>query len=805
MRTVIRRSRSWSLPGRNGAPRECAKGSAASMASTAAFCALTFLSGLGWAAEPMPDGGNVAYVESSESITSDISEATPAPDATMAANTAAATAAGRTPGTFGVTSSGAATYRIPIWTPPGVGSVELDLALVYNSRGGNGVIGQGWSLSGLSAIARCNRTMAQDGAPAAVANTLADRYCLDGQQLKLVSGAYGAPDSVYATEIETFSRIVASGSAGNGPASFTVTSKNGLVYEYGTSPDSQVFAGTSGTVRAWALSVVRDRAATASGNSIAITYANDARNGAYTNGTFRVAEIAYPTTATGQGPFYRLHFGYSPRPATDPVAGYLAGHAVQEPNQLDSITIRNDTSGATIKSYRLAYAQGTSSGRLQLRSVQECSATDCMAPTTIDYQQGSPGWGASADSGIRSSAKASMRAVDLNGDGRSDLLYPVGQGNSVMRWWVAFGQPGGFGTPVDTGVTADAGVKLIPGRFLGNDRAQFLVPQGSTWTLLNYNNSAFQRVNTGLVLGGEYLAADIDGDGLDDLISVTVSTGAALQARRNVTVPVAGSTLVSFAPVRETIWTAPGGALVGSGGFTNVADINGDGRADLAVHTWTSTKRGGSWLTPLLSNGFGTPFTPGAKLDFWQDGKLLVVDWNADGCSDFLQISGVLVSDCAGSFDRIPVAPTNVQLDAEGHATILPVDWDEDGRTDLLYVRSGSALVRQHMERGSVHGQRRRGTGRQRASVLRTRPRGWSLTWTATPSRILPTGTTVAMEKSSITCTRHPGRPPTWRRRSEMDSAWRRARAIHRFRPATTRNIRMQPSRKSILAGPCTS
>ena len=98
----------------------------------------------------------------------------------------------------------------------------------------------GWSIAGLSTIARCNRTWAQDGAAAGVTNTLADRYCLDGQQLKLVSGMHGTAGAVYATEVETFSRIVANGVAGNGPASFTVTTRNGLIYEYGGTVDSRI-------------------------------------------------------------------------------------------------------------------------------------------------------------------------------------------------------------------------------------------------------------------------------------------------------------------------------------------------------------------------------------------------------------------------------------------------------------------------------------------------------------------------------------------------------------------------------------
>ncbi len=313
--------------------------------------------------------------------------------------------------------------------PPGVGEVGLDLALAYASRSGSGSIGTGWSIAGLSTIARCNRTWAQDGAAAGVTNTLADRYCLDGQQLKLVSGTHGVAGAVYATEVETFSRIVAYGVAGNGPASFTVTTKNGLIYEYGGTADSRIHAGASTTIRAWALSRVRDRAGVGTGNAITLTYANDAQYGAYTNGSHRIASITYPTTATGAGPFYRVDFAYSARPASDVPSGYLAGNRVRDPFQLDRITVLTVGTATPIKSYSLGYETAPVSGRLRLVSVQECGATTCLQPTTIAYQNGASGWLPMVHTGVAVSNTKAPVPLELNGDGVSDLLYPVNAGN----------------------------------------------------------------------------------------------------------------------------------------------------------------------------------------------------------------------------------------------------------------------------------------------------------------------------------------------------------------------------------------
>ena len=125
------------------------------------------------------------------------------------------TVAGFTPGVFRVSETGAATYEIPIKVPPGTAGLEPKLSLVYNSQAGNGLVGMGWSLSGLSVIARCPRTNAQDGVRGGIKYNQDDRFCLDGQRLMLIGGtSYGAANSEYRTERESFSKITASSTTG---------------------------------------------------------------------------------------------------------------------------------------------------------------------------------------------------------------------------------------------------------------------------------------------------------------------------------------------------------------------------------------------------------------------------------------------------------------------------------------------------------------------------------------------------------------------------------------------------------------
>lgn len=613
-------------------------------------------------------------------------------------------AAGRTSTSFGVNATGAATYTIPLTVPPGIGDLKLELALAYDSRQPDGVMGVGWNVTGLSAITRCNRTVAQDGYAQGITLSLSDRFCLNGQQLKLTSGTYGQPGSTYATELESFALITASSASlvGQGPAAFTVTTKNGLIYQYGTTADSQILAGNSGTIRAWALSQILDRV----GNAINLTYSNDTANGSY-----RISQIQYPLVVTGSGPYYTVVFNYSARPALDVPSGYIGGYLVREPNQLITITTET-SSGGVIKTYNLAYTQAAVTGRNTLTSVQECSASTCLSPTTIAYQGGASGWSTAPNTvGSFPGAYPALGPWygDFNGDGRTDIAYgecasecPSGLftgsygSNAQLEIYVMLASGSGYGSPIDTGMqvpynwTSASAYYPFPmvGHVLGSGQDQLLVEQNSSWTVLNFNGTNFTPSNTGVPVNGEFMLADVDGDGLVDLVS-WVDTGT-IMVRRNITL---ANGVAQFATTAQSVYTAPTPWTTNGSSFyarreITTADFNADGRADLLVP-------GSSGWVPLLSNGVDAngavnPFTawPSFVGSSGPGGGLQMFDWNGDGCTDIALATELLVSNCANGFTA-HILPSGVGLVEVGvgvfQAPVL-LDWDGDGRQDLMYL-----------------------------------------------------------------------------------------------------------------------
>ncbi len=188
-----------------------------------------------------PSGGTMLSEIVRQAISGSTAYSTAINPATYSINTGLAV--GKTPGSLVV--GGSAGYSVPIAIPSGTNGLQPSVSVNYSSDFSDGVLGMGWDLGGLSVITRTNKTIYNDGKSDAIRCDLTDKYALDGKRLVTLSGyTYGADNSVYGTELEEFSKIVAHGATGQGPEYFTVYTKSGLIYEYGNTTDSKLKNGT---------------------------------------------------------------------------------------------------------------------------------------------------------------------------------------------------------------------------------------------------------------------------------------------------------------------------------------------------------------------------------------------------------------------------------------------------------------------------------------------------------------------------------------------------------------------------------
>ena len=593
---------------------------------------------------------------------------------------------GRTAGSWGVSPSGAANYSIPIWVQPGPKNMQPSLAFTYNSQGGNGTMGVGWGLSGFSSIDRCPWTEAEDGKAISVNVSATDRFCLDGNKLRITSGPlanYGATGAVYQTEIANFSRVTSVGTAGSGPQSFLVHTKAGLILEYGSTEDSRVLLGLSTTVYRWLLNKVSDR----EGNSYVITYTTD-------NSVGRVPlKVNWAKTSSGIYQ-YEAYFSYTNK--SDPrdiVTMRQGSDTITTKLILNSVAIGYSASGSSYspkRQYILNYLPSPVTGQSRLTEIKECatSISVCLKPSSISYQNGLAGVSSSATTtGVPAGAPGKY---DFDGDGRTDFAYFSG------TWKVAFSTGAGFTAAVDTGISGTAKV----GRFVASHKDGLLVDVGGTWSYVGYNAGSFTTTSTGVPVTSDTLLTDYNGDGIQDLVwsSITSSGGAwtgFANLRLNTTAGAATAPSFSttvYQPFVMSLGNFGGNFVIVPANncpTTRLCDINGDGAEDLtAVVISTSHCTGGmGGCSPietgydLVTGGFGYYLANGNP-GFAQ--PYLGIRFNDDRCIDSMRPAAATmrVHGCGSG------AATTVVLPA---TPIAVLDWDGDRRTDLV-VNNGGVL-----------------------------------------------------------------------------------------------------------------
>lgn len=337
---------------------------------------------------------------------------------------------GFTNGAASVDMSGSASYSVPIFSPASTGGLKPQLSLSYNSSANNGMAGLGWSIGGLSSISRCLKNVEQDAVgiedhkPITLDNT--DVFCLDGQKLfqlpnNKTNGENGAE---YRTEFESFSKIVVNADDTSGPDTFTVYLKNGEIRTYGSSVanfDAQVKSSDGSAVVSWLLNKISDR----NGNEIWFEWDNSI------NGETYLDKVKY-TVRNSSTPQNVIDFTYEDRP--DKKIRYSKNSISKLYKRLSAVSTKKrmtKTSALqTVRKLVVEYEPSPLSDISRVSSVKSCANdTDCLKPLSFEYSSNGSekGFGGKQSSNnILGFAKmtGSYKPIDLNGDGRLEILYP---------------------------------------------------------------------------------------------------------------------------------------------------------------------------------------------------------------------------------------------------------------------------------------------------------------------------------------------------------------------------------------------
>lgn len=574
---------------------------------------------------------------------------------------------------------------VPI-TVPKFHGLEPGIQLVYNSGGGNGQLGLGWGLTGFSSIERAS---ASHGAPAYDGN---DSNSLDGQWLLPCDDGSTSPGCLaggtHSTQTENYNRIkfiadtnqwetwdkngthsvyspvfspnrlscpvetyelsklkfgscpaIGSASCGAGWSVGSSTcyrrdfDSDARKYEWEriitcarsvTSCAAPSVGGQIGTFR-WGLSSVSDT----HNNRVDYTWQCDGAND------------CYPKTVTYNGTAVTMY--WEPRP--DPIS-FATGSGMGNTNwRMKSIDV--SVSGSHVRGYRLAY-QDLASTRSTLAAVYQYGSDvvfdgsgtivggGALLPMTMTTAGRTPGFDAYVLSGILSGGfdtaphYGSLRNADVNGDGKFDICA---RDEAGIGCWLALGN-GAFST------TRIAGPSWSSAD--GWDNSQY--------------NSTIQF-------------ADVNGDGKSDVCGrSSTEMRCYLFDGAGVTSSIAGPAWSDAAG-----WSSPA-----SYGTIRLADVNGDGKADICGRD--PAKGNVCWL----SNGAGFPtMIQGPPVDSpTHSSSIVYVDVNGDRNADFC-----IQQDAAPTCWLSSGAGFPTQIDgpreAAGLAGLGYPDLNGDGKADL--------------------------------------------------------------------------------------------------------------------------
>ena len=624
---------------------------------------------------------------------------------------------GWTQGAFSVGDDGAAQYNLPLWVPGARGGkVAPQLGLSFDNRAGNGLVGVGWSLGGLSSISWCPRTYAQDGFSESGHFDGTTALCLGGMRL-LPTSTIQAPQREYVTERQTFARIVGYGTQDNVPDYFKVWAKDGTVQTFGQADNARLEAyrlqpgpnaAEPSLVRApggrvplaWAVEKIEDR----NGNAATVEYLRGE------GGEDELSWVEMRPSAIEYEPNRRVEFGYESRLEDDPIESFGGGVHTRIAHRIKTISMFAGAAGGTaelLREYQLSYRNDSITGRSLLSNIAECDGKHvCKAALPLTWTKGSYEFEESVENGTDENMPDGFMAGDVNGDGADDLIYTLVDLNDdepeklVVRAGSKDGS--GFGSPRVTEFPVDTGLGIRPADVDADGKAELMVSvtqEGTRrWSLYESDGLDYEPAPGGGGLEDDGLdasfrLADLNGDGLPDFVGAKNFPGTQKWYRLNT--GEAGAERFG-----ERNNDVPDISLEGA--TASVGDTDGDGRAEII----------GGESSQHLFSGWGLNAAGGVE------GKSLQSragngDVNGDGLEDFLEdrwnsereVSELRVRRNSGNgFDSRSTVPVpddwpgrTIRDVQEGFAAgqMRVVDFSNDGQSDILIMRNGAARLYQ--------------------------------------------------------------------------------------------------------------
>lgn len=591
-------------------------------------------------------------------------------------------------GQLGVSGSGAATYILPIEVPQGRNGMTPSVALNYNSQSGDGILGQGWMISGWSYISRVPETKYHDGITQSngAVDFMADGFDLDGNRLIKVA------NNEYRTEIDGISRIKSFnvGKSMNSLGGFTVETKGGLKKYYGSMPDgsndngNQVWGAFSNPAIRYHLVKEEDQ----QGNYIAYTYLRSATEMQF--GELYLDEIRYTGKNGGNSPYYSIKFEYD----NSLLASEYYKTSYFQYNNANKYSYRVSRvlkyvkllyMGQEIKRYILNY---TSGGNPHLSSVQVLAGNSTLNSTqftwtgtnsnytnttNINNTSGlvtvsnhvdcdkmkyvradfdgdnrpeiveSGTWsgtltnlisgtyirmGANTESIKVSDTYGTPFAIDINGDGIDELFI----GNAIYKVVISAGVPS---LSLYSSPTTSMEIKNI-GDYNGDQRQDIIYKVGRDFYLrlgIDDINQFYNSNNQFLV--NSYKETNTQGSFIGD----------SRQQLACINIPFKSISIYEIIPdgtnykfnecfIKTGVLTADNESAI-----IDAGDFNGDGKADLLLTKYSPNNPISSRYSTMIYYCFGAGFTdPNVLLNFpdYYTNQYTITDINSDGLSDVL-------------------------------------------------------------------------------------------------------------------------------------------------------------------------